>query len=170
GDVERGVVALIERRLHEMPEVGQGAELRVHGFVATFLRPDRPGTARFAGFGGLVVGALAVAAADGVDGGKVEDVEPHLGDFRKEPLDIFERTYGPGKELVPGAEPRLDRLHDNLDLTPIGRGEAPVRIAEHQLFHLPARRGGLPFPARRGRWPGRESGPVGWGRSRRTGG
>ena len=84
-------IPLVARGGDEVIEVGEGAELRVDGFVAAFGRADGPGTAIVVGIGGGgVIGALAKGAAYGVDGRHVEDVEAHGGDFGEKKFDVGE--------------------------------------------------------------------------------
>src|SRR6266851_9939308 len=103
------------------------------GFVPALLRSDRPRAARLVRLGTLaVVGALAVGAADGVDGGEVEDVEAHLGDVRQPFLDVAKRSVlaafagRPGEHLVPGAVASPLRLYQDFDLAPVSRRKAAV--------------------------------------------
>src|SRR5207249_1427415 len=108
-DVEREVDLLLRCRRDQTTEAGQRAQLLVDRLVAALFRAYRPGAAGLSGPRRLLVGALAVGPADGVDGRQVEDVETEAGDSRQETLDIFERpgfasfSGAPGKELVPRA-------------------------------------------------------------------
>src|SRR5256885_4424316 len=135
-DVERNVDALVLRGLDEVAEVVERAQVGIDRLVPALLRPDRPWAPGLAGFGGTVVGALAVSLADGVDGWQIEHVEPHACDVREEALDVLELADRAWEELVPGAEAGPDRLDDHLELAPVDGGGAPVGVSTHQVAGL----------------------------------
>src|SRR5437879_2491906 len=92
-DVERDGQAVLTRRSHEPAEVFQRAQLRVDRLVPALIGPDGPRAARLVGLcPDAVVRALAMRAADGVDGREVEDVEAHAGDVGQPVLDLAERA------------------------------------------------------------------------------
>src|SRR5690348_4676524 len=131
--------------------------------VAALLGSDRPWTAGLAWLSGPVVRALAVRAADGMDGREVEDVEALAGDVRDQLLDVPQRSDRARKQLVPGAEACLGRLHKDVQLArEVGR-EAAVcvpaheraRVAVDQLDLSPAQR-----PGERSETGGVRGGPV----------
>ena len=117
---------------HKMPEIFQGAQLRVHRLMPAFGRADGPGRAHVLGFGHrLVILALAVGAADGVDGRQIENIEAHPGDVRQPRLTVFEGAVlsgnggaGAGKHFIPGAVTRLHRVHHHGQVLVIEGDEA----------------------------------------------
>ena len=141
-DVERHVDALAGGRRDQAAEVGQGSEGGIHRLVAALLRADGPRAPGLARPRGLVVGALAMGVADGMDGRQVQDVEAHAGDLRQQTLDVLERAMFAGgagrtrEQLVPRAEPRLFGFHDHLELTRVGRRAAPIDVPAHEAAQL----------------------------------
>ena len=150
GDVERDIDLLLRSGLDQVLKVRERAEPFVDRLVAAFLRPDGPRAAWLAWLGRPVVRALAVRAADGVDGRQVEDVEAHAGDVWQQTFDVFECSLPAGlwrcavrapaacrawEQLVPGAEPRLHRLDQHLELAAVWR-HVPLRVAAHELDGL----------------------------------
>src|SRR5207249_4484166 len=112
---------------HQPAEVGQGPQERADRGVAAFGGADRPGAAHGVGVGGrVVVGALAVAEADRVDGRKVEDVEPHAQDVVEVGLDVPE---GP----VLAAAPPLRAAAASTSWAPISSSSATSWPASTRL-------------------------------------
>jgi hypothetical protein len=115
-EVERDLHPEVPGAVDERVEVVDGAELRLDGVVATVGRTDRPRRADVAGTGvDVVVAALAVHSADGVDRRQVDDVEAHRGDAvellrggDERAVDraalLVDAAGGAREELVPGAE------------------------------------------------------------------
>ncbi len=84
------------RHIQEPIEVIERAELRQNVLVAAFRGTDGPGTAHIAGLGAQrVVRALAVDAADGMDGRKIQHIEPHFSQVWQPRLDIAEFSVLP---------------------------------------------------------------------------
>ena len=141
GDVQRHLDAEIARALHEAAEILQGAQLRMHRLMPALLGADGPGAARiFRARQQGVVAALAVGAADGMNGRKVQHVEAHGGDFGQPRLAVLEGAVptllahaGARKQLVPGAEPGAfpDPPRPRFPLVP--RGQAAGGILRHGL-------------------------------------
>src|ERR1700688_3930534 len=81
----------------ETAEVRQGAEFAVNLFVSAVCRTDGPGAAAVAGLGlGIVVGAFAEGASDGMDGRQIDHVEAHPGNIGKALFAIGKRAVGSG--------------------------------------------------------------------------
>ena len=77
----------------------------MQGGVAALLRPDGPWAPRVPRPGGeRVVPALPERVADGVDGGKVQDVEAQLGQAGDLPGRPPQASETAGEQLVPGPE------------------------------------------------------------------
>src|SRR5216683_7290056 len=88
-DVQCDRQAVLTGDSNEASEIVQGSKLRMHRLVAALLGSDRPRASRLAGFRlHAVVGALAMRAADGMDGREVEHVESHARDVRQPALDV----------------------------------------------------------------------------------
>ena len=79
--------------LDEPPEILQRTQLRVYSLVPALLRTDCPWAAgvRWTGHRGAVL-ALAMAAPNRMDRRQVENVKPHVSDFRKPGLQVAEST------------------------------------------------------------------------------
>ena len=81
GDVESHFHAAHFRFVEKAAKIFECAEFREDGFVAAFLRSDRPRAADVvAARGEGIVLALAELVADRVDGREVNDIEAHLMD------------------------------------------------------------------------------------------
>ena len=136
---------------HQAAEVFQRTQVGVHGFVAALIGADGPWAARLAGRGLAVVGALAVRAADGVDGRQVDDVEPHAADVRQ-PLDSLGIAGKAGEKIqdhalaqAPFAGPHLVHLEafeHHLGQHRTGRDQVDTApIESHQVGALVGRLG-----------------------------
>src|SRR3546814_20870168 len=102
--VERDLEAERAGSGHGRVEVVDGAQLRVHRRVPAPGGTDRPGAAGVVGAGiEGVARALAVGAADRVDRGQVDDVEPEVGHVVEVLRGPVEASEGPGEQLVPGS-------------------------------------------------------------------
>ena len=137
GDEEAQAFGLFD----EAAEVLKSAEGGEDRFVAALQRPDGPGAAFISGLMlGIVVWPLAELAANGVDGGHVDDVEAHLLDVGEARFAIEEGAMlallgrgGAGEELVPGTEAGVRGVDREEGFSVGFGGEALVRIAEGQL-------------------------------------
>ena len=167
-EVQRHFHAVVTGCGDEIVEILDGAQLRVYRVVSTLVAANRPGRADILGCGGhAVVAALAVHLADRMDGRKVDHVEAHFGDARqrlggrrKGAVHGVARgvpaTGGPGKDLVPRAEPSQRPVHPDPVLLAAG-DQFAQRIGLQELGHLRRQRGagagervtGLAQPARR---------------------
>ncbi len=118
GVIESDLHVVVAGGLDQVLEVVDGAQAGLDGGVAALGAADGPRTARVVGTGlERVVGPLAVADADGVDGREIEDVEAH----GCHPGDAVvgggpQAALGAGEELVPGGE------HGPLAVDPQGDG------------------------------------------------
>src|SRR5690606_23416776 len=139
-EVEGHLDAELAARLHQTPEVLEGAELRVHGVVSPRLAADGPGRPHVARLTHpRVVASLAVRKADWMDRRQVDDVEAERGDLGDPALRVAEgavttrlRALRAGEELVPGRETRLRAVHDD-GKEDRARGVPRVDGAVHQL-------------------------------------
>ena len=110
-EVERHVHAVLARGVAQRAQVVDRPQLRVDRLVAALLGPDRVRHAGIVGPGHQrVVAALAVLAADRVDGREVEDVEAVVGDRRDLRLDAREAAPRAREQLVPGREAPADAV------------------------------------------------------------
>src|SRR6185437_1935253 len=99
---------------HEAVEVGEGAEAGLDGVVTALLRADGVRAAGIAGRSHeAVVAALALGAADGMDGREVDDIEAEGRDLGQASLALGEGgaaaghgALGAREHLVPGTETR----------------------------------------------------------------
>ena len=128
--IEGHLQAQIRCGSHEVIEILDGAQVGVHGVMATLLaadRPRRPHVLRRRGH--AVVAALAMNLADRVDRRQVDDVEAHLRDPRQcrdRRAEGAVHGYalgvaaagGPGKQFVPGGEARLGTVNPDAVLLP----------------------------------------------------
>ncbi len=71
---------------------------------------------------------------DGVNRGKIKNIETHPGDVGQKGLAVLERSRpslpggaGAGKHFVPGTEPGLDRLHHDPELALVDSGPFLLR-------------------------------------------
>jgi hypothetical protein len=105
-----------------------------------------------------VVGALAVHAADGVDGRQVDDVEAHVRDAVQRgrgggegavhrAARLVDAAGGAREELVPGAEGGALAVHPDLERLALG-DQLPHRMLVHDPAHLRRKRGGDPVRQR----------------------
>ncbi len=146
-DVERNLQAQVMGRLHEPVECLDAAQLGVDAFVPALRSvlqkaADGPRTARVAGggFRGIVL-AFAVGFADGMDRGKVDDIEAHLLDARQPLRGLVERGVplvvpgGAREELVPRAGPGPLRVHEDF-VGRTGRLLMTRRVAAHEFSNL----------------------------------
>src|SRR5690606_32433366 len=135
-------------RLHERADVLDGAELGVHVLVPALLAADGPGTARVARLGHrVVVAALAMRDADGVDRRQVEHVEAHRRDVGEARLAVLQRAVAALLEgarsrehLVPGAEARALAVDVYLELAGMAGGVPAVGMGRHQRGQLVGQR------------------------------
>ena len=96
GNVHGDFDAQRARHVQEPIEVIEGAELRQNILMAAFRGTDSPGTADIVGFGAQrIVRALAVDAADGMNGRKIQHIDPHFRKIRQPRLDIAEFSVLP---------------------------------------------------------------------------
>src|SRR5581483_6431316 len=123
-EIESDFQAVLARERHELAEIVQPAELRVHRAMSAFLAPYRPGTAGIARLRALgVVAALAVGAPDRMHRRQVHDIEAHARRRAQARLTIAQPAVhrrivraGTRKELVPGAEARQLAIDDDAKL------------------------------------------------------
>ena len=104
-EVEGDLQVVLPRRHDQALELGQRAEVGVHGRVPSGLAPDRPRASGVAGLrDGGVVAPLAVGDPDRVDRRQVDDVEAQLGQPRELLLHAGEAPEGAREQLVPRAD------------------------------------------------------------------
>jgi len=133
-DVQRDLDAPFARAREQAPEILDRSKLGVDRLVAAFGRADRPGTACvLRERDQRVVPALAVDAADGMDGRKVQHVEAHLRDIGQPRLAVAEGPVPRGlarrrarEHLVPGGEARPLAIDDERILDLAGDRETAV--------------------------------------------
>ena len=144
GDVERDLDALPGGFRDQVLEILERAEGGMDGLVAALLGADGPGAADVVGLrGGVVVAALAKAAADGVNGRQVEHVEAHFGDVGQAGFAVPEgamrarlRGAGTREHFVPGAEAGLGAIDGDGEFRLEAGCQAAVRIAARDQGEL----------------------------------
>ncbi len=112
--VDRGLETQLLRRLHEVSEIVQCAQLRFDRGMAAVLVADRPRAAGIVGAGDeTVVAAFAVRASDGMYRRQVDDIETQLcqpgellGRGCEGPVHAGGGPLRAREHLVPGAEAR----------------------------------------------------------------
>ena len=91
GDIQRYFNMILAGLAQKALEILQGAKFRMYGLVPSFVRSNSPRGPRVIWIGyGVVVSPFTVCAANRVDGGQIEDVEPHCRDVGKTGLAVLE--------------------------------------------------------------------------------
>ena len=149
GQVESYFEPQLLRARHQLLEIFKRPQLRIDGLVPAFRGSDRPGTAHVIGRGvfGIVL-ALAIHPADGMNRGKIDNVETHAR--RRSPVAWMQSCRvpcrpgcgeaGTRKHFIPGAEAGLFAIDDDSQFPAVGGCPAAIRISDHQSFQLRARR------------------------------
>src|SRR6266566_4525967 len=114
GKVERDFHAVLRAGAHQAPTILERPKLGVYGVVAALGGADGIWTARIAGFAmERIVAALAVDAADRMDGSQIKYIETHRADVVQSIDTIVKGAVFAGHRrltawhhLVPGACPR----------------------------------------------------------------
>src|SRR6516225_4791454 len=120
GKVERDFHTVLRAGAHQAPKILERPKLGVYGVVAALGGADGIWTARIPGFAmERIVAALAVDAADRMDGSQINDIETHRADVGQSIDTIVkgavltgDRRLTAWHHLVPGACPR-DRPVDH---------------------------------------------------------
>ena len=114
GKVERDFQSMLRAGPHQATEIVERPKLGMYGIVAALGRADGIGAARIAGFATeRVIAALAVDAADRMDGSQIKHIETQRGDVGQSIDTIVKgavltrhRRLTARHHLVPGTCPR----------------------------------------------------------------
>src|SRR5258708_40223715 len=114
GKVERGFQSMLRAGAHQATEIVERPKLGMYGIVAALGRADGIGAARIAGFATeRVIAALAVDAADRMDGSQIKHIDTKHGDLGRSTDTIVQgavltshRRLTARHHLVPGTCPR----------------------------------------------------------------
>ena len=133
GQVEGDLQIQFLSTCQQFLEVLDGAQIRVHGIMATVLGADGPGGTDIMRFRGQrVIAALAVDFTDGVDRGEVDGVKTHrsyavqgLGGGGEGAVDRLAvgipATGGAWEEFVPGVDQSITTINPDLQVLTAGQ-------------------------------------------------
>ena len=125
----------LARRTQQALEILERAQLRQDVLVAAFRGADGPGTADIArARTQRIVGALAVDAADRMDGRQVQHIEAHVGEVGQARLDVAEGAVRPALRAAERGNSSYQllncaRLRSATSSKVSAGGEAAVRVA-----------------------------------------